>query len=312
MPDAFTQTEYTQQRDVEIQKSWEKQFAKRDGKKRSATCKYWRRVACMEQVATNKVPTDSVAADTAASGRLELSRELVAPASILAEGNPLKSDTAASDRYEEEELSKAAGMRIATMQHEGRSFAVESAASGRPRGDGADMATGKSVRRKGVEVCLSSEVEIRTLKKLLLENRDLVLDYSACSSRRETRSNRGTEGAGETAGRSAQKQSLAEDSTGGTAASSRDVKADIERETESAEGSRRARREQISTSFEITMLELQVARLQQENRNLMAERERERMIERDREKVREGDRSLEERFHSFQDEVIKYLRMECQ
>ena len=261
----------------------------------------------MEQVAANKVPTDSVAADTAASGRLELSRELVAPASILAEGNPLKSDTAASDRYEEEESSKAAGMRIATMQHEGRSFAVESAASGRPRGDGADMATGKSVRRKGVEVCLSSEVEIRTLKKLLLENRDLVFDYSACSSRRETRSNRGTEGAGETAGRSAQKQRLAEDSTGGTAASSRDVKADV-----SAEGSRRARREQISTSFEITMLELQVVRLQQENRNLMAERERERMIERDREKVREGDRSLEERFHSFQDEVIKYLRMECQ
>ena len=312
MPDAFTQTEYTQQRDVEIQKSWEKQFAKRDGKKRSATCKYWRRVACMEQVATNKVPTDSVAADTAASGRLELSRELVAPASILAEGNPLKSDTAASDRYEEEELSKAAGMRIATMQHEGRSFAVESAASGRPRGDGADMATGKSVRRKGVEALLSSEEENRTLKKLLLDNRDLVLEISARSSRRERRSNRGIEGAGETAGRIAQKRSLAEDSTGGTAASSRDVKGDIDRGAEFAEGSRQTRKEQISMSFEITMLELQVARLQQENYYLRADRERVRMIERDREKVREGDRLLEERYHRFQDEVIKYLRMECQ
>ena len=112
MPDAFTQTGYIQQRDAEIQKSWEKQFAKRDGKKRSSKCKYcswhgkqWRRVACTEQVAANKAPTDSVAADTAASGRLELVRELVAPASILAEGNPLKSNTAASDRYEEEELS---------------------------------------------------------------------------------------------------------------------------------------------------------------------------------------------------------------
>ena len=65
-------------------------------------------------------------------------------------------------------------------------------------------------------------------------------------------------------------------------------------------------------SFEITMLELQVARLQQENYYLRADRERVRMIERDREKVREGDRLLEERYHRFQDEVIKYLRMECQ
>ena len=304
MPDAFTQTGYIQQRDAEIQKSWEKQFAKRDGKKRSSKCKYcswhgkqWRRVACTEQVAANKVPTDSVAADTAASGRLELVRELVAPASILAEGNPLKSNTAASDRYEEEELSKAAGP----------SFAGESAASGRPHGDGADMVTGKSVRRKGVEALLSSEEENRTLKKLLLDNRDRVLEISARSSRRERRSNRGIEGAGETAGRIAQKQSLAEDSTGGTAASSRDVKGDIDRGAEFAEGSR-----QTSMSFEITMLELQVARLQQENYYLRADRERVRMIERDREKVREGDRLLEERYHRFQDEVIKYLRMECQ
>ena len=310
MPDAFTQTGYTQQRDAEIQKSWEKQFAKRDGKKRPAACKYcswhgkqWRRVACVEQVATNKVPTDSEAADTAAS---------VPSASILAEGNPLKCDKAASDRYEAEGVAKAACPKSSTMHHGGYSFAGESAVSGRPYADGADMATVKSVTRKGVEVCLSSEVEIQTLKKLLLDNRDLVLDYSARSSRRERRSNRGMEGAGETAGRSAQKSCLAEDRTGGPAASSRDVKANIEREAKSAEGSRRTRREKISMSLDITMLELQVARLQQENVNLRAERERERMIERDREKAREGDRLLAERFHNFQDEVIKYLRMECQ
>lgn len=93
---------------------------------------------------------------------------------------------------------------------------------------------------------------------------------------------------------------------------------------------RDARREQVRLTLELSMLATKEIRLEREIQQLRNERDmwmrrvlvlttcsekkREREMERERECRRLMEdrlRMTEERFHRFQDEVVKYLRMEC-
>ena len=123
MTDACTQTEHIQLQDAEIQKSWEKDFAKKYGKKRS-TCAYcswhgkaWRRdaetgaempmAAASEASGRYQRECVAIATDTATSGGLQGDRnstaeDTVAFTRVLRSEDTGPTHSAAFGRYEQE------------------------------------------------------------------------------------------------------------------------------------------------------------------------------------------------------------------
>ena len=169
MTDASTQTEHIQLQDAEIQKSWEKAFAKQHGKKRSkcAYCSWhgmaWRRVADTGEEAP-------MAAATAVSGRYQR------------ECDPISTDTAASggdgnsiaySRYEREwETMEADTAAFRRAQRSEDTVPTDSAASGRCEREWVPMAehtaaSGRDARRE--QVRLTFELSMLATKEIRLE-----------------------------------------------------------------------------------------------------------------------------------------------